>query len=111
MTVQMTRIVKTTALVVVALVASATLARAQSPGSKGRDLLTANCANCHAVGRQGASKLPAAVPFRVIAKRYPPANLAEALAEGIVTGHPGMPQFTFTPEEIGNILTYLESLR
>ena len=34
-----------------------------------------------------------APPFRDLPKRYPVENLAEALAEGIVTGHPARPRF------------------
>jgi hypothetical protein len=42
-----------------------------------------------------------APPFGDLSKRYPIENLAEAFAEGIVTGHPAMPRFTFEPREIG----------
>ena len=38
-----------------------------------------------------------APPFRLLPQRYPVEHLAEALAEGIVTGHPAMPQFKFHP--------------
>jgi cytochrome c len=51
-----------------------------------------------------------APPFRDLPKRYPVDHLAEALAEGIVTGHPAMPEFTFTPREIEALLSYLSSL-
>jgi hypothetical protein len=51
-----------------------------------------------------------APPFRDLTKRYPVDNLAEALAEGIVTGHPAMPHFTFEPREIDALLRYISSL-
>ena len=51
-----------------------------------------------------------APPFRVLPQRYPVDHLAEALAEGIVVGHPLMPEFTFDPPEIDALLTYIESL-
>jgi cytochrome c len=51
-----------------------------------------------------------APPFRELPKRYPVDHLAEALAEGIVTGHPAMPEFTFTPREIEALLSYLSTL-
>jgi cytochrome c len=51
-----------------------------------------------------------APPFRDLAKRYPIENLAEALAEGIVTGHPAMPRFTFEPREIEALLTFIATL-
>ena len=62
----------------------------------GQRLAQANCASCHAIGRIGESPLRIAPPFRELHKRYPVENLAEALAEGIVTGHPTMPQFPRT---------------
>ena len=37
-------------------------------------------------------------------------TLAEALAEGIMTGHPTMPQFTFEPDQIGALIAFLQSL-
>jgi acyl-CoA synthetase (NDP forming) len=37
-------------------------------------------------------------------------NLAEALAEGIVTGHSAMREFTFAPDAIDALLTYIASL-
>jgi mono/diheme cytochrome c family protein len=57
-----------------------------------------------------ASPVTPAPPFRVLHQRYPIENLAEALAEGIVTGHSAMPEFTFTPDEIDALLTYIGSL-
>jgi hypothetical protein len=36
--------------------------------------------------------------------------LAEALAEGIMTGHPAMPQFVFEPRDIDALLTYIDGL-
>jgi hypothetical protein len=51
-----------------------------------------------------------APPFRDLSKRYAIENLAEALAEGIVTGHPAMPRFTFEPREIEALLTFIASL-
>jgi len=37
-------------------------------------------------------------------------NLAEALAEGIVTAHPAMPQFRLEVGEVGDLIAYLKSL-
>lgn len=83
---------------------------AQSPAERGAAIASKLCARCHAVGRAGESPLGIAPPFRDLSKRYPVENLAEALAEGIVTGHPEMPHFTFTPREIDALLAFLESL-
>ena len=74
-------------------------------------LLTLYCARCHATGATGESALKMAPPFRFLSQRYPIENLAEAFAEGIVTGHPDMPEFQFLPDEIDSILGYLKSLQ
>ena len=100
---------------VVGLLAWATLpvasASAQSsPASRGEAIAERLCSRCHATKREGESPMGLAPPFRELPKRYPVEHLAEALAEGIVTGHPAMPQFTFTPREIDALLTYFASL-
>ena len=51
-----------------------------------------------------------APPLRDLKLRYPIEDLAEALAEGMTTAHPQMPVFTFSPEEIDDLLAYLDSL-
>lgn len=78
--------------------------------AQGRELAEAYCGRCHAIGRTGESPLATAPPFRTLGKRYPVEQLAEALAEGIVTGHPDMPEFTFEPDDIGALLAYLEDI-
>jgi mono/diheme cytochrome c family protein len=77
---------------------------------RGRAIAAQNCARCHATGATGDSPLSAAPPFRVLPQRYPVENLAEALAEGIVTGHPEMPEFKFAPADIDALLGYIDSL-
>lgn len=78
--------------------------------AKGRTIMEANCARCHAIGKDDTSHHKEAPPFRVVVTRYPPENLAEALAEGIVSGHPDMPEFVFEPPEIEAIVAYLGTL-
>jgi cytochrome c len=77
---------------------------------RGADIAARQCARCHAIGRSGASPMSLAPPFRDLSKRYPIDNLAEAFAEGIVTGHPAMPRFTFEPREINALLAFIDSL-
>ena len=77
---------------------------------KGRTIIEANCARCHAIGKHDISQHDEAPPFRVVVTRYAPDNLAEALAEGIVSGHPDMPEFVFQPAEIEAIVAYLNTL-
>lgn len=99
----------------IAAVVVATLADGESVASdniaeRGRLFLAENCAMCHAIDREGASPLEAAPPFRVLHERYPVEYLEEALAEGIVTGHPDMPQFVLEPDMISAVVSYLQSL-
>ena len=51
-----------------------------------------------------------APPFRELSRRYPVSSLQESLAEGLVTAHPEMPEFTFEPQQIRDLIAYLESL-
>ena len=88
-----------------------TTAAAAVDSEVGALILRQECSRCHATGLNDQSPLPVAPPFRDIARRYPPTNLMESLAEGIVTGHGEMPEFEFTPEEVSAIVGYLETLR
>jgi mono/diheme cytochrome c family protein len=77
---------------------------------RGRSLIKASCAGCHAVGRADASPMLDAPPLREVHQRYPVEHLAEALAEGLVTGHPDKPAFRFDAREVDDIIEYLRSL-
>ncbi len=77
----------------------------------GHDLLQRDCARCHAVGRTGRSPHKGAPAFRFLAKGYPIDSLEELLAEGIVSGHPDMPEFSFDPGDVGAIIAYLKSIQ
>jgi cytochrome c len=77
---------------------------------RGLAIVQRNCAQCHAVGPRGESPNTMAPPFRSLQERYDVENLQEALAEGILTGHPAMPEFRFNPREISDIVDYLKSL-
>ena len=57
--------------------------------AKGEALVKENCSRCHAIGKEGTSPHPEAPPFRTLSSKYPVEDLAESLAEGIVSGHPG----------------------
>ncbi|ALL15198.1 hypothetical protein AQ619_04150 [Caulobacter henricii] len=81
------------------------------PVVRGKVLVEANCSACHAVGPVGDSPLPKAPPFRVLGQRYPVANLQEAFAEGISTGHPQMPQVVLEAEQVKDLIAYLESVQ
>jgi len=77
----------------------------------GRQFAELNCARCHAIGREGISPFEQAPPFRTFASLWRLEGLEEALAEGIVVGHPDMPEFKLTPQQIENFIGYLESIQ
>ena len=78
---------------------------------KGEALVRENCSRCHAIGKEGDSPHPPAPPFRTLSSKYPIENLAESLAEGIVSGHPDMPIFVFSPRDVEAIIQYLQSIQ
>lgn len=78
---------------------------------QGRQLLEHNCSRCHAVGKTGDSPHRSAPTFRTLGQRYPIESLAEALAEGLSTGHSDMPEFTFKVFEVTAIIAYLDSIQ
>lgn len=90
--------------------AASAFAAEPSLSDQGRMLLEKNCSRCHAIGHTDASPNSQAPPFRTVVTRYPAEDLAEALAEGIMTRHSDMPEFVFAPDEIDAIVTYLDTL-
>ena len=72
--------------------------------------MRANCAQCHSIDKISVSPLKIAPPFRILHLQYPVENLAEALAEGITTGHPNMPEFQLDAGQVGDVIAYLQSL-
>ena len=86
------------------------LAQSAATIGKGREIAEKFCARCHAIGMKDASPHPSATPFRDIAAKGRVENLEEALGEGIIVGHPDMPQWQFGPTEVGALVAYLKSL-
>jgi len=105
-------------LILVVIVAASALlpqiARSEealSPAAqRGLVFVRTHCAKCHSVDRVGPSPLTVAPPFRRLHERYPVETLQESLAEGIVTGHPSMPEFQLDPGQVGDVIAYLKSL-
>lgn len=77
---------------------------------RGRALVVENCSGCHAIGRADESSHPQAPPFRSLSEFYPIDALEEAFVESIDTGHPGMPVFLASPQQIADILEYIYSV-
>ena len=76
----------------------------------GRTYARVNCSQCHSIDKTTPSSLSIAPPFRTFHEKYPVESLAEALAEGIVTGHPSMPEFRLDPGQIDDLINFLRSL-
>ena len=85
-------------------------ARCRRPKQRGFVFVRTNCARCHAVDKVSPSPLKVAPPFRTLHDRYPVESLQESLAEGIVTGHPTMPEFQLDPGQVDDVIAYLKSL-
>ena len=66
---------------------------------------------CYALGRAGGSPHPIAPPFRALPTQYPAESLREALAKGLLPGHPDMPRFVFEPREVEEIVAYFRAIR
>ena len=99
-----------TALLLV-LVGTGTQA-AQGGTARGKILLQAMCARCHAVGRTGPSPHPDAPAFRSFGddKLYDN-DLAQRLQDGLFTVHPDMPTFHFSREDAEAAVDYLRSIQ
>ncbi len=78
---------------------------------RGREIAKAACAECHAVGPTGSSPKVDAPLFRALGRKYPVESLEEALAEGVVVGHPGMPQVRMNEADIGAFIAYLKTIQ
>ncbi len=79
----------------------------------GAEMADRLCGECHAIA-SGPSPVADAPAFSGLARKWPIEYLAEALAEGIVTSHRPdveMPEFVLTPEQIDDLLAYLESVQ
>lgn len=86
-------------------------AEAAGDMAAGRAMAERLCARCHAIAGPGPSPLAQAPPFSGFARKWPVEYLAEAMAEGLVVGHGPMPEFVFAPQEIDDLLAYLDSVQ
>ena len=93
--------------------ATAASERAPEPArlERGHHLAVTNCSSCHAIGRSGDSRHPMAPPFRYLSQNYRVNELEEAFAEGVLVGHPDMPEFTLSAEDVDALLSYIQSVQ
>ncbi|HOV05022.1 MAG TPA: cytochrome c [Hyphomicrobiales bacterium] len=78
---------------------------------RGRIIAVAVCGDCHAVMPGAVSPLPIAPPLYFLAEDYPLEAIEEALGEGMVTGHEGMPEILLDPIQIDEFLAFLASVQ
>ena len=77
----------------------------------GGQLIAKLCSGCHATKAGQASPHEEAPSLRRISRNYPVDRLEEALAEGMMVGHPDMPVFEFGVAEIDQIIVYLNTIQ
>src|SRR3984893_5272284 len=99
-----------TVVIAFSALAAATLCSAEPNVLRGKPFAQANCSHCHSIDKVTQSSLAIAPPFRTLHARYPVEALEEALAEGIMTGHPSMPEFRLDPGQIGDLIGFLKTL-
>ena len=80
---------------------------AQSPAAqRGLTFVRVHCAQCHAIDK---GPLAIAPPFRTLHLKFPLESLRRRLAEGIVADHPTMPQFRLDPDQLADVMAYLQT--
>ena len=83
---------------------------AQSPAAqRGLTFVRVHCAQCHAIDKVSNSPLAVAPPFRTLHLKFPIESLRRRLAEGIVADHPPMPQFRLDPDQLADVMAYLQT--
>jgi mono/diheme cytochrome c family protein len=86
-------------------------AQARSPAEqRGHRLAMTYCSGCHSIDKVTESPLKVAPAFRTLHDKYPLESLEEALGEGIVTGHPTMPEFRLDADQVNDFIAFLRTL-
>lgn len=104
------RCTTTLILLLSATTAGGAWARSDKLAQEGHAIAVARCSGCHATETTGASPLQTAPPFRSLAYGYPVEGIDEALAKGIVVGHPDMPSEPWDSTDIRRFVAYLKSI-
>jgi len=99
------------ALALPVLLAGQPASAAESLQQHGRDLAQRLCGECHAIGRSGASPLPAAPRFRALDDRIELSTLVRRIQDGLLSGHQDMPLFRFSREDANAIVAYIRSIQ
>ena len=92
----------------------AAFAEENAPGALERDglaLAERMCAQCHAIGKSGASTHSAAPAFRDLNRRVDLDGFTAQLREGLISGHPDMLTFRFSREDARALTAYLRHIQ
>jgi mono/diheme cytochrome c family protein len=84
---------------------------AETLQQRGKQLAQRLCGGCHAIGRRGASPLPAAPRFRTLDDRIDLSALPRRLRDGRLTGHQDMPTFRFTRGDADALVAYMRFIQ
>jgi cytochrome c len=96
----------------VALCAGEPARAQQSPAAqRGLTFVRVHCAQCHSIDQVSDSPLTIAPPFRTLHLKYPIESLQRPLSEGIIAGHPTMPQFRLEADQVADVIAYLKALQ
>jgi len=92
---------------------SSSFANARTDGPRqGKAMLQQLCAECHAIGRTGASPNKLAPPFRSFSEtKLYDSDFKQRLLTGLTSIHPFMPTFRFSREDAEEVLSYMRSIQ
>jgi mono/diheme cytochrome c family protein len=78
---------------------------------RGLTFVRVHCAQCHSIDQVSESPLTIAPAFRTLHLKYPIESLQRPLSEGIIAGHPTMPQFRLDADQVADVIAYLKTLQ
>ena len=99
------------AVALLMLAAGSAPAMAETLQQRGEVLARGMCICCHAIGRTGNSKHPAAPRFRSLDNQTNLAKLSVRLQGGLLTGHEDMPLFRFSRDDADAMVAYIRSIQ
>ena len=102
---------RATALICLAIASSGTALAQDEEIARGQALATKLCAECHAVGRTGASPDTGAPTFRSIDDHTDLDAFMVRLRTGQQSTHPDRPAFHFSRDDGDAVVTYLRSIQ
>ena len=98
-------------IILLVLCASMASAEESTIEQRGRALAERMCAQCHAIGKTGASPHVGAPAFRALDRRVDLDSFMDRLREGLMADHPDMPTFRFSREDARAFVLYLRSIQ